>query len=100
MRAKEAEARRKLATLAARRQVAQTSRVQHEITGGYSSRTSGFARFERMNHQIEQAEAEAEALRELYETADVSIEAEIESREQARRIEADLAAIKARLGRQ
>ncbi len=97
MRAKEAEARRKLASLAARRQVAQTSRVQHEIAGGYSSRANGFARFERMHQQIEQSEAEAEALGELYESADVSLEAEIESREQARRIEAELAAIKERL---
>ncbi len=64
MKAKEAEARRKLASLTARRQVAQTSRVQHEIAGGYSSRQSGFARFARMHHQIEQAEAEAEALGE------------------------------------
>ena len=86
MRAKQAEARRKLASLASRRQVAQTSRVQHEIAGGYSSRTNGFARFERMRHQIEQAE--------------VSLEAEIESRERARRIEAELAAIKERLRRQ
>jgi phage shock protein A len=100
MRAKQAEARRKLASLASRRQVARTSRVQHEIAGGCSSRTKGFARFERMHHQIEQAEAEAEALGELYESADVSLEAEIESRERARRIEAELAAIKERLGRQ
>ncbi len=100
MRAKQAEARRKLASLASRRQLAQTTRVQHEIAGGYSSRTNGFARFEGMRHQIEQAEAQAEALGELYESADVSLEAEIESRERARRIEAELAAIKERLRRQ
>jgi len=98
MRAKQAEARRKLASLAVRRQIAQTSRASHEVTGGYSSRTNGFARFERMHHQIEQAEAEAEALGELYESADVSLEAEFESREKTRRIDAELAAIKERLG--
>ncbi len=98
MRAKAAEARRKLTSLAARRQVARTSRAQNEIAGGQSSRINGFARFERMQHQIEQAEAEAVALGELYESADVSLEAEIESREQARRIEAELAAIKERSG--
>jgi len=98
LKAKAAEARRKLASLADRRQTAGISRVQHTTVGAYSSRTNGFARFERMHHQIEQAEAEAEALTELYESADVSIDAEIESREQARRVEAELAAIKQRIG--
>ena len=37
------------------------------------------SRFERMHHQIELAEAEAEALGELYESAEASLEAEIES---------------------
>jgi phage shock protein A len=99
MRAKESEARRKLASLAARRQAAQNSRASCEIAGGYSSRTNGFARFERMHHQIEQAEAESEALAELYENAAVRLEAEIASREEARRVEAELAAIKERLGK-
>ncbi len=51
-----------------------------------------------MHRQIEQAEAEAEALGELYESAELSLEAEIESRERARRVEAELAAIKSRVG--
>ena len=76
----------------------QNSRASHELAGGCSSRTNGFARFEKMQHQIEQAEAEAEALGELYESAEVRLEAEIASREQARRVEAELAAIKERLG--
>jgi phage shock protein A len=97
MRAKEAEARRKLASLAARRQIAQNSRATHENAGGGSNRTNGFARFERMHQEIEQAEAEAEALGELYESAEVRLEAEIASREADRRVEAELAAIKERL---
>jgi phage shock protein A len=97
MRAKEAEARRKLTSLAARRQIAQNCRASQEIAGGYSSRTNGFARFERMHHEIEQAEVEAEALGELCESAEVRLEAEIASREAARRVEAEIAAIKDRL---
>jgi hypothetical protein len=56
----QAEARR-APRACARRQLAQTSRVQQEIAGGYRP-ANGFARFERMHHQIELAEAEAEAL--------------------------------------
>jgi phage shock protein A len=97
IKAKEAEARRKLASLAARRQLAQNSRASHEIAGAYSIRTIGFARFEKMQHQIEQAEAEADALRELHESADVRCGAEIATREQNRRIEAELSSIKERV---
>lgn len=97
MKAKEAEARRKLASLAARRQIAQNSRAAHEIATGCSSRINGFTRYERMHHRIEQAEAEADALGELCESAEARLEAEIASREEARRIEAELAAIKERL---
>jgi phage shock protein A len=98
MRAKQAEARRKLASLSARRQVAQTGRALQGMASRTSSGTNGFARFEKMHRQIEEAEAEAEALGELYESAEVSLEAEAESRERARRVEADLAAIKGRVG--
>ncbi len=98
MKAKQAEARRKLASLSARRQIAQNSRVTHEIASGCTSRTNGFARFERMHQEIEQAEAEAEALGELYESAEARLEAEIASREEARRVEAEIASINERLG--
>ncbi len=99
MRAKQAEARRKLASLTARRQVAQSGRALHGMATGSSGLTNGFARFEKMHQQIEQAEAEAQALGELYESTALSLEAEAESREQARRIEAELAAIKERVGK-
>jgi phage shock protein A len=98
MKAKEAEARRKLAGLSARRQLAQNSRATSAVACGSSSQTNGFTRFERMHHEIERAEAEAKALSELYESAEVRLEAEIASREGARRVEAELAAIKERIG--
>jgi phage shock protein A len=97
MRAKHAEARRKLESLAARRQVAQTGRDLYGITNRSRRGSNGFARFEKMHRQIEQAEAEAEALGDLYETPESSLEADFETREQARRVEADLAAIKERV---
>ncbi len=97
MRAKQAEARRKLESLSARRQVAQTGRDLHGMVSRSTRGSNGFARFEKMHPQIDRAEAEAEALGELYETAELSLEADIESREQARRVEAELAAIKERV---
>ncbi len=97
MRAKQAEARRKLESLSARRQVAQTGRELHGMASRSRRGPNGFARFEKMHRQIEQAEAEAEALGELYETTELSLEADIELREQARRIEAELATIKERV---
>jgi phage shock protein A len=97
MRAKLAEARRKLESLSARRQLAETGRVLRGVAVRASQKANGFARFERMDRQIAQAEAEADALGELYASAEISLEAEAESREQARRVEAELAAIKERL---
>ena len=52
------------------------------MSNATSSGNNGFARFEKMHRQIEQAEAEADALGELYEGAGLSLEAEVESREQ------------------
>ena len=76
MSAKQAEARRKLESLSARRQLAETGRgLQRDGRSTSSQKTNGFARFERMHRQIEQAEAEAEALGELYETTELSLEA-------------------------
>jgi phage shock protein A len=97
MRAKQAEARRKLESLSARRQLAETGRALRGMAVDSSHKTNGFARFDRMHRQIDQAEAEADALDELYETAGWSIEAEAEANEQARRVETALAAIKERI---
>ena len=97
MRAKQAEARRKLASLSARRQVAETGRALRGVVLETACGANGFARFDRMHHQIERAEAEAEAVGELYEADAWSLEADAESRERARRVEDELAAIKERL---
>jgi phage shock protein A len=98
MRAKQAEARRKLESLSARRQLAESGRAVRGMAVVSSQKTNGFARFEKMHRQIEQAGAEAEAMAELCEDSELNLEAEAESREQARRVEAELAAIKERLG--
>ena len=97
MRAKQAEARRKLESLSARRQVAQNGRDLHGMVSRSRRASNGFARFEKMHRQIEQADAEAEALGELYETTELSLEADIVAREQALRVEAELAAMKERV---
>lgn len=99
MKAKQSEARRKLASLAARRQVVENGRSLRGMARESSCGPNGFARFESMQRQIEQAEAEAEALGELDDSGEWSLEAETESRERARRVEADLAAIKERVAR-
>jgi len=97
MRAKQAEARRKLESLSARRQLAESGRALRGMAVESSHKTNGFARFDRMHRQIEQAEAEADALGELYQGAEWTLEAEAESNEQARRVEAVLAEIKERI---
>ena len=99
MRAKQAEARRKLASLSGRRQVVAAGRALRGMAGAASCTEDGFARFDRLRPQIERAEAEAEALGELYATVESKLEVESVAREQARRIEAELDAIKERLRR-
>jgi phage shock protein A len=97
MRAKQAEARRKLASLSARRQTAKAERALQGSMSDSSLSGNGFARFERMAQQIDLADAEAQALTELYEPPDSRLESGAESREQAQRIETELAAIKERV---
>ena len=84
MRAKQAEAGRKLAMLSGRRQMVDAGVALRESTMSSTRRASGFARFERMSRRIDQADAEAQALAELYESPDSIWEAKTESREQSR----------------
>ena len=67
------------------------------MTCSSSRGTNGFARFERMSQRIDQAEAEARALAELHESGETDLEADIASREHARRVEDELATLKGRL---
>ena len=99
MRAKQSEARRKLASLSGRRQVAEAGRALRGRAVAPTCAAKGFARFERLRPQIERAEAEALALGELYEGVDSSLEAEAASRERAHGVEAALKALKDRLRR-
>jgi phage shock protein A len=97
MRAKQAEARRKLASLSARRQMIEAGRALRGSTCSSTRTANGFARFERMSERIDQADAEAQALAELDESPESHWETETESREQAQRVESELTAIKERL---
>jgi phage shock protein A len=97
MKAKLADARRKLESLSARRQLAETSRALHGMAGRPALQANGFARFERMERQIAQSEAEAEAFEELCVGTEWTLDTAAESKERARRVESELAAIKQRL---
>ncbi|MBV9125158.1 MAG: PspA/IM30 family protein, partial [Planctomycetes bacterium] len=61
MQAKLAEARRSLATLVARQRAAQMRKKSFDVTLD----TNAFAKFDRISQRVAQAEAEADALREL-----------------------------------
>jgi phage shock protein A len=97
MNAKLAEARRILASLSARRRVVEVGWAMNETAFASPRSARGFARFELMRSRIEQTEAEAEALGELYAEARPDPDAEATSSERARRVEADLATIRERL---
>jgi phage shock protein A len=99
MRAKLAEARGKLASLSARRQVVEAGRSLRGTACQSPRGARGFARFERMRRRVEQAEAETKALGELCEDLALDPDSEAVSRERARRVEADLAEIRERLQR-
>ena len=98
MKAKQAEAGRKLASLSAKRLIAANGRAVGGMARTSPSGTNGFARYERMRKQIEHAAVEAEVLTELGDGLEWSLEDEAESREHTRRVEAELSAIKERLG--
>jgi phage shock protein A len=96
MRAKHAEATRKLASLSARRQIVENGRAVRGMAARSSPGCDGFTRFERMRTKLAQADTEAEVLAELDQEVPWSPGVEAEFRERAQRIEAELSAIKAR----
>lgn len=83
LRARLAEARLKLATLAARQQTAAVQKRLAKTLGGRWFDDSALGRFERLAERVDQAEAEAEALLELTglmdETADDTARADIDA---------------------
>lgn len=87
MKAKHAEARRKLATLSARARTAEASKALRGV-----GRT-GFARFERLRDRVDRAETEATVWAELLHDGGP----EWEDRAAARNIEAELGAIRQRV---
>ena len=94
MKAKHAEARRKLATLTARSKAAHARRQLQTVGTGFKLRTDAFSRFDRMREKVELAEAEADALTELHAGGDEPVVARFERRDEELSIEAELAAIK------
>jgi phage shock protein A len=96
IKARHAEASRKLASLSASRQIAANGRAVRGMACMSSSGTNGFARYERMRNQIEYAQIEAEIMIELDDLVESSLEAKVEANERYRRVEAELSAIKER----
>jgi phage shock protein A len=94
LKARRAEGARKLATLSARLKAAKACKTLQGLGPGPLFQPEGFARFARMQETVELAEAEARALIELHVGPGDELEAALEAREDERRIEAELAAIK------
>jgi phage shock protein A len=100
MKAKMAEAKRNLATLSARKKAADVRKKFYTTQAEGQNMElddSAFQKFERMRERVEQAEAEAEALAELQgfdhqkplrsetDSADLDVEAQLESLKQKKR---------------
>lgn len=93
MKAKMAEAKRSLATLAARRTAAEARKKlqKHDgVLGGAAASGKAFEKFERMRDKVEQAEAEAEAMAELRRSDSTSDAADLNRSD----IDAQLSALK------
>jgi phage shock protein A len=93
MRAKLAEAKRRLATLTARKHVADKVTA---VSSSVSPNVSAFAKFDRMREKVEMAEAEAEAIRELggEAMADVDPSLEPDADATSAEVEAELVELK------
>jgi phage shock protein A len=99
MKAKHAEARRKLATLTARSKAAHARRRLQTVGAGFKMRSDAFSRFDRMREKVELAEAEADALTELHAGGDEPVLAQFDRREEDLGVETELAAIKQKVAR-
>jgi phage shock protein A len=81
MRAKLAEARRKLATLSARKNAADARKQFSRFATGPFAQPSGFSRFAQLQDRVALAEAEANALLELHQAPTDDPDAEFASSE-------------------
>ena len=93
-----AEAKRRLAALVARKRAADVRGRVGKATGQASVETDAFRKFDRMREKVEQAEAEAEAVRELAgeDLAESGEPVDFEVENVDAEIEADLAELKKR----
>jgi phage shock protein A len=99
MQARLAEARRRLVTHGTRKRAAQVrSRVECALSSGPPD-PSAFEQFERLRKKVERLEAEAEALRELDAGPEGVPAPPVEAPPRAGVTEAELAALKERLGK-
>jgi phage shock protein A len=94
MRAKLAEARRKLATLTARLRAADACRCLAGAESIRRNRFDGFAGFERVRAQADLAEAEADAITRMYDCPAGDLESEWTALERDAAIEEELRTIK------
>ena len=89
-----AAARRKLVTLAARKQVADARRKLVSSVGEAAVCDEAFSRFYRISAKVEQSEAEAEAMLELAGAelpgaeVDLDVEAELQELKRKKRLKA------------
>ena len=99
MKAKHAEAKRKLGTLAARKKAADARMKLHEGVPESSVSSDAFAKFDRMREKVEMAEAEAEAFMELSSETKDELEAELTATDDDLSIDSELAALKKKLNK-
>ena len=96
MQAKLNEAKRRLATLSARKRVADLRAKVTEVAEGSSPNNNAFAKFDRMREKVEMAEAQADAMRELSCENAMNTDFTIETEQEAAtaEVEAELAEMK------
>ena len=96
MKAKHAEAKRKLATLSARSKAAHARRRLHAVSASVAGSIDAFSRFDRLQERVEESEAEADAWLDLHTSPSEKLATEITDRADDASIEAELTAIKSR----
>jgi len=93
------EAKRKKEILLARLKNAETSKKINENVGKFNDNsTSAFETFDRMEKQVNYAEAEAEAVQELSDP-DIDVKKKFEELETNDKVDSELEALKKRLGK-